>query len=183
MLTWGAFNVIGAPENRRAEIKAAQKQVRDAIEAEIEALRVEHDEYGNRAKAYLYCLEARCPRTGWLVPMAPSWVISKGRRVIAELTPDCKSKRFDISIKVTESAADLAAAAVGTVEKDNRLTYTIDGELYSTPIKTIRGDRKGPDGETINDLRRWTKTDILPAPDDIFQERLYCIQWITKAAW
>lgn len=28
-----------------------------------------------------------------------------------------------------------------------------------------------------NDLRRWEKDDIVPTPDDIFQERLYCIQW------
>ena len=36
------------------------------------------------------------------------------------------------------------------------------------------------DGSTGNRLRRWDKTDFMPRPDDIFQERLYCIQWITK---
>ena len=29
-------------------------------------------------------------------------------------------------------------------------------------------------------MRRWEKHDFKPYADDIFQERLYCIQWITK---
>ena len=29
-------------------------------------------------------------------------------------------------------------------------------------------------------MRLWEKSDFVPRPDDIFQERLYCIQWITK---
>jgi putative DNA methylase len=33
-----------------------------------------------------------------------------------------------------------------------------------------------------NRLRLWEKEDFVPRPDDIFQERLYCIQWITKAS-
>ena len=77
MLTWGAFNIIGASPEKRAEIETAQKEVAAAVDAEITRLGIEHDKRGNRAKAYLYCLETRCPKTGWMVPMAPSWVISK----------------------------------------------------------------------------------------------------------
>ena len=60
------------------------------------------------------------------------------------------------------------------------MCYELDGEDYRTPIKTLRGDRKGSNGETINDLRLWDKSDFAPRPDDLFQERLYSIQWITK---
>ncbi|MCS6889807.1 MAG: hypothetical protein NZQ09_16510, partial [Chloroflexus sp.] len=42
----------------------------------------------------------------------------------------------------------------------------------------LRGDYKLPDGTTGNRLRRWEKHDVKPRPDDIFQERLYCIQWM-----
>jgi putative DNA methylase len=52
----------------------------------------------NRAKAYLCCLETRCPKTGWMVPMAPSWVISKNYHTIARLVPDAAAKRFRIEI-------------------------------------------------------------------------------------
>src|SRR5260370_32394716 len=44
----------------------------------------------------------------------------------------------------------------------------------------MRGDRGGADGGTENKLRQWEKTDFVAHPDDILQERLYCIQWITR---
>jgi putative DNA methylase len=97
MLTWGALNIIGAAPEKRAEIERAQREVTERVDREITALGIEQDGKGNRAKAYLYCLEARCPETGWMVPMAPSWVISKNRNVVAKLvvqsgSPDTVSK-------------------------------------------------------------------------------------------
>jgi len=29
-------------------------------------------------------------------------------------------------------------------------------------------------------LREWGKDEFLPRPDDVFQERLYCIMWIDE---
>lgn len=179
MLTWGALNIIGASPERRAEIERAQREVAAAVDAEITRLGIEHDEQGNRAKAYLYCLEARCPETGWRVPLAPSWVISKTRNVIARLRPDPARKRFDIEIASGVSDAELKAAEHGTVQNGD-MVYQLDGKTYRTPIKTLRGDYRLPDGTTGNRLRRWEKSDFKPRPDDIFQERLYCIQWIKK---
>ncbi|AEP13208.1 anti-phage-associated DUF1156 domain-containing protein [Chloracidobacterium thermophilum] len=179
MLTWGALNIIGASPERRAEIEQAQREVAAAVDAEITRLGIEHDEQGNRAKAYLYCLETRCPETGWLVPLAPSWVISRTRRVIARLKPDHAGKRFDIGIVSGVSERELKAAERGTVQ-DGEMVYQLDGKTYRTPIKTLRGDYRLPDGSTANRLRRWEKTDFKPRPDDIFQERLYCIQWIMR---
>jgi putative DNA methylase len=77
MLTWGALNVIGAPKYRRREIEVAQAHLASAVDRQITELGIEHDRDGNRAKAFLYCLEVKCPQTGWMVPLAPSWVISK----------------------------------------------------------------------------------------------------------
>jgi adenine-specific DNA methylase len=179
MLTWGALNIIGASPERRAEIQKAQREVAQAVDAEITRLGIEHDEHGNRAKAYLYCLEARCPETGWWVPLAPSWVISKTRNVIARLVPDPIAKHFAIEIVSGVSDAELKAAERGTVQ-DGDMVYELDGKTYRTPIKTLRGDYRLPDGTAGNRLRRWEKGDFKPRPDDIFQERLYCIQWIKK---
>jgi len=179
MLTWGALNIIGASPERRAEIERAQREVAAAVDAEITRLGIEHDEHGNRAKAYLYCLETRCPETGWMVPMAPSWVISKTRNVIACLKPDHARRRFDIEIKSSVSDTELKAAEKGTIQ-DGDMVYTLDGKTYRTPIKTLRGDYRLADVSTGNRLRRWEKTDFKPHPDDIFLERLYCIQWIKK---
>ena len=179
MLTWGAFNIIGAPEERRCIIEQAQKEVAKAVDAEIARLGIEHDKHGNRAKAYLYCLETRCPRTGWMVPMAPSWVISNTRNVVAKLVPDRVTKHYAIEVHAGVSAAEMAEAEQGTV-RDGRLIHPINPERSGVEIKTIRGDYRDADGTNRNSLRKWEKNDFLPRPEDIYQERLYCIQWITK---
>ncbi len=179
MLTWGALNIIGASPEKRAEIEQAQREVAKAVDREITALGIEHDSQGNRAKAYLYCLETRCPETGWMVPMAPSWVISKNRKVIANLVPDHANRRFDIQVLTGVSSAEIKAADQGTVRNGN-LVYEIDGKTYRTPIKTLRGDYRDVGGNIANKLRSWEKQDYKPHPEDIFQERLYCIQWVTR---
>ena len=179
MLTWGAFHVIGAPAEQRAALETAQQNVFAAVDREITELGIEHDSKGNRAKAYLYCLEARCPETGWMVPLSPSWVISPKQGAIAKLVPNPAKKRFDIEVVTGASAKAIAAAEAGTVQ-DGDMVYTLDGRTYRTPIKTLRGDYRTPDGTTGNRLRRWENSEFKPRPDDIFQERLYAIQWITK---
>lgn len=179
MLTWGGFNIIGASKQRRAEIAAAQDAVAEEVNAEITRLGFEHDAGGNRAKAYLYCLETRCPRTGWMVPMAPSWIVATNSRTIANLVPDHAAKRYQIEIRSGVSAAEMAEAAQGTV-RDGRLVHPMNPERSGVEIRTIRGDFRDNDGNTGNRLRPWEKSDFVPRPDDIYQERLYCIQWITK---
>jgi hypothetical protein len=43
-------------------------------------------------------------------------------------------------------------------------------------MAAIRGDRRGPGGAAYG-LRQWDNADLVPRPDDVFQERLYCIRW------
>lgn len=179
MLTWGTFNIIGASKVKREEIELAQKRVARSMDAEITRLGIEHDSEGNRAKAYLYCLETRCPRTGWMVPMAPSWVISKTRNVVAKLMPDAATKSYKIEIQAGVDAAAMAEADKGTVQ-GGRLVHLMNPERSGVEIKTIRGDYRDNDGTPRNRLRLWDKQDFIPRVDDIFQERLYCIQWVTK---
>jgi putative DNA methylase len=179
MLTWGALHLIGGGDRLKSSLEAAQKRVADAVDKRIVDLGIEHDEKGNRAKAYLYCVEVRCPSTGWLVPLLPSFVISRIRKTIARLVPNYEKKRFDIEIVADVSAKDLEAAKNGTVRK-GALVYSLDGEEHRTPIATLRGDIRKTGRDTENGLRLWEKTDVVPRPDDILGERLYCIQWITK---
>ncbi len=177
MLTWGALNIIGTTPQNRAKIERDQREVADAVDREITALGIEHDSQGNRAKAYLYCLETRCPETGWMVPMAPSWVISSARGVIAKLVPDRANQRFDIHVLTGVSAAEMLAAELGTI-REGKLVYELDGKVYRTPIRTVRGDYRDADGNSGNKLRSWEKHDFKPRLDDIFQERLYCVYWV-----
>ncbi|MGH8605912.1 MAG: anti-phage-associated DUF1156 domain-containing protein, partial [Gammaproteobacteria bacterium] len=187
MLTWGAFNIVGGSEASRKTLADDQRQLVLRVQDEIDRLGVETDGKGWRAKVFLYCVEARCPETGWRVPLLPSFVISKPRtgakiNVMAELVPDAKNKRYEVVIHSGVSDEELEAAEKGTVRTDGRgqdpyLIHTVDGVEYRTKISTLRGDYRKQDGSNGNRLRLWEKWDFKPRPDDIFQERLYCIQW------
>jgi len=187
MLPWGAFHIVGGKPEERAQLERDQQALVEKVQAEIDRLGIEEDGRGWRAKVFLYCVEVRCPQTGWRVPLLPTRVVSKGYRVIAELKPDPANRRYDIAIRSGVSDAELAAAEQGPVRSDGRgqdpyLIHTVDGREYRTKISTLRGDYKRPDGTTGNRLRLWEKHDFKPRPEDIFQERLYCIQWMRPRA-
>lgn len=182
MLTWGAFHVVGGSQADRATLAQGQRAVIDAVQQEIDALEVECGEDDWRAKTHLYCLEVRCPQTGWSVPLLPSLVVGRVQRTVLELIPDQRKKRYNINVHSGVSSARLADAESGTVRSDGRgqdpyMVHTVEGIEYRTKISTLRGDYRREDGTNANRLRLWKSSDIKPRPDDIYQERLYCIQW------
>jgi len=179
MLTWSAFNIIGASKAKQETIADLQSKSVKNIEEEILELGIETDEMGNRAKGFLYCLETVCPHTGWTVPLATSWVISKRRKIIAKLVPNIIDKEFDIDVVNHASPEDMKNASKGTV-RDGALVYSLNGKQYRTPIKTIRQDYKDQDGNIKNQLRHWGVDEFTSRQDDIFTERLYAIHWISE---
>ena len=63
------------------------------------------------------------------------------------------------------------------------MVHTVDGMEYRTKFSTLRGDyRQGGwlDGQSPAPCGK--KLDFKPQPDDIFQERLYAIQWMRPKA-
>jgi putative DNA methylase len=187
MLTWGAFNIVGGAEGGHKQLAEDQKQLVDKVQVEIDRLGVEKDGNGWRAKVFLYCVEVLCPQTGWMVPLIPSLIISTSRKVVAKLVPDAISRRYDVEIHIVETDADLADAKQGTVQaegkgKDSYLIHTVNGTEYRTKISTLRGDYRTENSTNANRLRMWEKQDFKPRSDDIFQERLYCIQWMRPKA-
>ena len=183
MLAWGAFHIVGGASEERERLELDQKALIENVQAEIDHLRVETDNRGWRAKVFLYCVEVQCPQTGWRVPLLPSRVVSKGYRVITELVPDADHKRYDIVIRSGVSNDDLREAEDGTVAREGRygeafLVHKVNGKRYKTKITTLRGDIQQRDGTFVNRIRLWKKDDFVPHPDDLLQERLYCIQWM-----
>lgn len=183
MLTWGAFNIVGGSPESRRELEHSQQLLIETVLDEIDGLGIETDGKGWRAKAFLYCIETRCPQSGWMVPLLPSLIVSKANNTIAELIPDSKHKRYKIEIKSHVSAVEFAAAENGSVRSDGRgqdpyLIHKVGSQEYRTKISTLRGDFRSLHGTTENQLRLWEKSDFKPCPDDIFQERLYAIQWM-----
>jgi adenine-specific DNA methylase len=176
MLTWASLNVIGADNATRLSFQAEQENVVNAVDAEIGRLGVEHSKEGYRAKAYLYCLEATCPETGWSVPLAPSWIVSHSQRSVAILVANQHAKRFDIVIQSGVDEEVFEAARNGTIQGGD-MVYTLKAVEHRIPIRTLRGDRRAPAGAGENALRQWAKGDVAPRGDDIFRERLYCVHW------
>lgn len=171
LLTWAAIHVVGGGPEVAEAVKAAQKDVYESVDRQITEWGIEHNEWGHRADAYLYCVEVVDPETGWRVPLAPSWVIGEKTRTVAILHPIAKEKRYDIEIKMNADAAEMAAAKKGTVEKGYVVHPMNENKV---PMSTIR--REGQGG-----LRPWTNDDVVPRPDDVFQERLYCIRYVVPS--
>jgi putative DNA methylase len=187
MLTWGAFNIVGSSVENREKLLQNQKNLVRSVQSELDRLGVEIDGNGWRIRAALYCVEVRCPQSGWFVPLIPTCVVSKRRNVIAKLVPNYNDKRYEIHIHSGVSEQEMVAAEDGTIGRDGKygeahLIHQIDGVTYKTKISTLRGDYQKPDGTTANGLRMWDKSDFVPRSDDILQERLYCVQWIRNKA-
>jgi putative DNA methylase len=182
MLTWGAFNIVGASEPRRKSIEIQQSELVSKVKEEIDALDLERDGNGWRAKVFLYCLEVKCPSSGWKVPVLPTLVVSKGKSVCAKLIPDADKKCYRIELINNASAAEMLGAEKGTYVKGN-LVHVVDGVEHVNSIASIRGDyttQKEGKKVTKNRLRLWEKSDIVFREDDLFDERLYAIQWLKE---
>ena len=186
LLTWGALNIVGGGEEVAERVRAAQTEVFEAVDRQVTEWRVEHNEAGWRADAFLYCTETACPECGWRVPLAPSWVIGEKTRAVARLTPEPAQRRFAIDIRSGVGREALVAARNAGTVKQSRLECPNPDCNASTPMTAIRGDRRG-DGGRGHGLRQWENDDLVPRPDDVFQERLYCVRWrlpsLTALLW
>ncbi|MBQ6473950.1 MAG: DUF1156 domain-containing protein [Victivallales bacterium] len=171
LLTWADIHLCGASEEELKEIQKFQQDVYNAVDKEIEGLGIERNEKGDKAVSYLYCVEARCPECGMKVPLAPSWVIGKGTKTVAQWTEN--GDHYNVTVKMGATAAEMAAAEKGTVPGDMLCPHC--GK--STPISVLRHDTVGPDGKVVYGHRLWGKDEFEPAPDDVFQERLYAVKY------
>lgn len=175
LLTWAALNINGASDEEIKKLKRFQQKVYDDADQQILDWEIETNEQGWRANSYLYCIETKCPACGWSIPLAPSWVIGKGSKTIAILSPNEQDQSYDIQIKSGANIEDLAGADEHKTVEDSSLKCPHCRTV--TPITSIRKDRRGDGGSNTNGLRMWKKEEYIPRKDDVFQERLYCIRY------
>ena len=176
LLTWAALNIVGGGKEAVSKVREAQTEVFDAVTRQVTAWRIEHNEIGWRADAYLYCTETLCLECGWRVPLAPSWVTAKKTQTVALLVADKAKKRFAIEIRSGVDPEAMAVARKAGTVLNSRLTCPNPNCGESTSMSAIRGDRRSADGRRFG-LKRWKNDDLTPRPDDVFQERLYCVRW------
>ena len=174
LLTWAAIHLIGGGEEVQRKVQESQEAAYKAADRQITEWGIEHNEKGWRADAYLYCVESRCPATGLILPLASSWIISEKYKVCAVLKRNDARQGYDIEVVTGADKETFASAKKGTAQ-NGRMVCPETGETFS--IASIRGDRR-VDGETVYGLRLWENDDLVPRPDDVFQERLYCVRWV-----
>lgn len=184
MLTWGAFNIVGTDTTRHQAVATEQAQLVALVKNEIDELGIESDGTAWRGKVYLYCLEVTCPSSGWKVPLLPTCVVSRSKAVFAKLVPVPSEKRYDIELVSNATPAQMKAAEQGTYRKGN-VVHTVNGVEHFNSLSSIRGDYTTLiDGKKVkrNRLRQWERSDVVFRDDDIFNERLYAVQWIKEVA-
>jgi putative DNA methylase len=165
LLTWAALHITGGGEDTARQVQEAQRAIFTAVNQRVTEWGIEHNEQGWRADAYLYCVEVLCPECSWRVPLAPSWVIGEKTRAVAKLVHDSRHQRFEIDIHTGVSDEEIQdARKKNSTVKNFRLECPHCKQ--SAPIEVIR-----------RHLRLWENDDLTPRPDDVFQERLYCIRW------
>jgi adenine-specific DNA methylase len=177
LLTLASLHIVGGGADVVDAVRRAQQEVYDTVDRQITEWKIEHNEEGMRADAYLYCTEAFCPECGWLVPLAPSWVIGEKTRCVAKLIPEPERRRFKIDVESGVSDVEMVRAKESGTAVDSYLICPNPKCGQKTPFAALR-EHGGSGNGGRTGLRLWGNMDVVPRPNDVFQERLYCIRWV-----
>jgi putative DNA methylase len=169
LLTWADLNLLGGGKEVQEQISRVQEEVFAAAHRQISDWRIEQNELGEHAEAYLYCVEVKPEGCDYFIPLAPSWLVGESTKAIVRWRRTIGDQHLHPEV-VTGSAEDvkLYKDKKGATVADSRVIDPFD-TARSWSVEALRG----PEG-----LRRWTKEDLVPRSDDVFQERLYCIRWV-----
>jgi len=168
LLTWAGLNLLGGGKAVQEEVMRVQAEALEKADRQITEWGIEHNDRGERADAYLYCVEVKPEGCDYYIPLAPSWLIGEKSKVVARWHRIPGSDRLQPEIvTVEDDELKLYKEKKGATVVDSRVIDPFDPNR-SWSIEALRG----PEG-----LRRWTHEDVAPRPDDVFQERLYCIRW------
>lgn len=71
-----------------------------AADQQVTEWGIEHNDKGERADAYLYCVEVKPEGCDYYIPLAPSWLIGEKSKVVArwELVPGSDRLQPDIAV-------------------------------------------------------------------------------------
>ncbi|RLG29642.1 DNA methylase, partial [Methanosarcinales archaeon] len=178
LLTWSAIHVVGGNKEFQEEVKESQIKAFESADQQIIEWGIEHNNQGWRADAFLYCTEVVCPSCKITVPLATTWVIGPTSKVIAEIKLNEEKRNFTIDVVNNATSEQIKKAKSSGTLSNGKMRCPSCGMDYS--LSGLRGDRQGEKGNTKYGLRLWTNDDLSPSPDDVFQERLYCIRWVEK---
>jgi putative DNA methylase len=169
LLTWAGLNLLGGGKEVQEEAMQMQADALAAADRQVFEWGIEHNERGERADAYLYCVEAKPEGCDYFIPLAPNWLIGEKSKVVARWhkVPGSDQLQPEI-VAVPDAELKLYKGNMGATVANSRIIDPFDSSR-SWSVEALRG----PEG-----LRRWSNNDIIPRAGDVFQERLYCIRWV-----
>lgn len=169
LLTWASLHLLGGGRTVQEEVMAVQAAVLAEADAQVCDWGIEHNEAGERADAFLYCVEVRPEGCDYFIPLAPSWLIGEKTQAVCRWQRVAGSDRLQPEIALV-STAEVAAYKDGkdATVVHSRVVDPFDRQR-SWSVEALRG---------VGGLRRWSNEDLVPRPGDVFQERLYCIRWV-----
>jgi adenine-specific DNA methylase len=169
LLTWASLNLLGGGKAVQEEVMRVQAEALAAADRQVTAWGIEHNDQGERADAFLYCVEVKPEGCDYFIPLAPSWLIGEKSKVVARWQRIAGGDTLTPEIAVVSDAElKLYKEKKGATVVDSRVVDPFDANR-SWSVEALRG----PEG-----LRRWSNDDVVPRPGDVFQERLYCIRWV-----
>ena len=181
LLTWASLNLVGGGPEVQAEVMRVQQRVFAEADRQITEWGVEQNDKGERADAYLYCVEVKPEGCDYYIPLSPTWVVAEKTRTVVDWDRPPRGGRLEPtvhSVSPTEFANYKAITAGSKTIRPGKGATAVDGRIID-PLNLERSwsieSLRGPNG-----LRRWTNDDVVPRSGDVFQERLYCVRWAKK---
>lgn len=169
LLTWASLNLLGGGPQVQEEVMRVQAAALKAADEQVTAWGIEHNGRGERADAFLYCVEVKPEGCDYYIPLAPSWLVGEKSRVVCRWHRVSGSDRLRPEIVVVDATeVQRYKDKKGATVVESRVVDPFDA-ARTWSLEALRG----PDG-----LRRWTNDDLVPRPGDVFQERLYCVRWV-----
>jgi adenine-specific DNA methylase len=169
LLTWASLNLLGGGKEVQEDVMRVQAKALAAADQQVTTWGIEHNKQGERADAYLYCVEVKPEGCDYFIPLAPTWLIGEKSKVVARWQRTSDSDRLQPEIAVVSDAElKLYKEKKGATVAESRVFDPFDPSR-SWSVEALRGSEG---------LRRWINDDLMPCSGDVFQERLYCIRWI-----
>jgi putative DNA methylase len=169
LLTWASLNLLGGSKSLQECVMRTQAHAFSAADQQVTAWGIEQNDLGERADAYLYCVEVKPEGCAYYIPLASSWLVGEKSQVIVRWHQQAGSDRLRPEVAYVD--ADTVArykAGFGATYVSERVIDPFDANR-SWSIESLRG----PDG-----LRRWSNDDVMHRENDTYHERLYCIRWV-----
>ncbi len=169
LLTWASLHLLGGGRAVQEEVMRVQAEALAEADRQVTDWGIEHNAAGERADAYLYCVEVRPEGCDYFIPLAPSWLVGEKSKVV------CTWQRVPGSDRLQPEIVPVSAGGVKDYKagKDATVASSRVIDPYAPDRSWSVEALRGADG-----LRRWTNDDLVPRAGDVFQERLYCIRWV-----